>query len=211
MISVLDMLQAWEKQTKESEDTFWEKLKHTTVNNPRAAVGMAYQRCRVRFGKPSEDCGAYHRHGGVFGTSLSRLEAHPGAARSVENRHWKSGRVAGAAPLPYGVYSEGSSTKASHRKPTHLRKRPRAGARLPMPTPIGCSIAPQKDCCRRSAGREIHRAVGSREPVPQIYDAMILDYERAGNLAVALDWTEQSVVCVRRGTALDTAKDPAAA
>jgi tetratricopeptide (TPR) repeat protein len=45
---------------------------------------------------------------------------------------------------------------------------------------------------RAEAIEALRRAINSAEPVPPVYEEIIFAYERAGNLAVALEWTDRA-------------------
>jgi tetratricopeptide (TPR) repeat protein len=47
---------------------------------------------------------------------------------------------------------------------------------------------------KREALEALRRALRSPEPVPQIYEELIFTYEREGNIASALEWTDKASI-----------------
>jgi Zn-dependent protease with chaperone function len=194
MVSVLEMLQAWEKQSKDSDDAFWAKLKSTTINNPRAALSMAYQRgvesVSVNHPKTEER----------ITDTVEYLERHYQDLKPIETRvaPWKTvtGRADVSQVLRHYRLAFTAKEKLDKSNPKEAyppAKEAASGNTATDAYPNWVFYRSAKLLGRQKEALDaLHRAVSSPEPVPQIYDAMIVDYERSGNFAVALDWTNKA-------------------
>jgi beta-barrel assembly-enhancing protease len=194
MVNVLEILQAWEKQNKESEDAFWDKLKQTTLNNPGAALGMAYQRGveLVSVSHPkTED---------RITDTVEYLERHYEDLKPIETRlaPWKAitGRADVSQVLRHYRLAFSAKEKLDKSKPQEaypVAKEAATGNTATHAYPNWVLYRSAKLMGRQKEALDaLRRAVSSSEPVPEIYDAMIFDYERAGSFPVALDWTNKA-------------------
>jgi predicted Zn-dependent protease len=192
MVSMLEKLQAWEQANKASDDAFSARLQQASQHNVNEAVGVVYQRLldtvSVNHPKTSErieDAAQYFER--FYGT---RPPVEP------QGGPWKAVR---ARP-------EVAQVLANYKRAFHARSlldqgKPQEAYTTVRVAAVGRTDAYPNWVLAHSAaaiGRQaeaieaLRRAVGSPEPVPLVYEDLIFAYERTGNLAVALQWTDQA-------------------
>ena len=193
-VSVLEKLQAWEKQTKESEDAFWDRVKQVAMNNPGEAVGIVYKQVvevvSVNHPKTEErivDTAEYlDRH--YADLKPTALQIAP----------WKkiTGRADVSQVLRHYRLAFTAKEKLDKSKPQEAyppAKEAATGNTATDAYPNWVLYRSAKLLGRQKESLDaLRRAVSSPEPVPEIYEAMILDYERTGNIGTALDWTNKA-------------------
>ena len=195
MVSMLKKLQAWEKQNKEPEDAFWDRVKQAALSNPGEAVSMAYHRGieTVSVSHPKtedriEDTAEYlERH--YADLTPAKLQAAP----------WKAviGRPDVSEVLRHYQLAFGAKGTLDKGKPLDAY----ASAKDAATGRTATDAYPNWVVFRAAAalGRQrealeaLRRAISSPEPVPVIYEDLILAYEHAGNVATALDWTNKAI------------------
>jgi Zn-dependent protease with chaperone function len=194
MVSVLEILQAWEKQNQEAEEAFWNKLKETSLNNPGAALSMTYQRglelLSVSHPKTEDR----------ITDTVEYLQRHYEDLKPIETHvaPWKAitGRADVSQVLRHYRLAFSAKQKLDKNNPQEAypaAKESATGNTATHAYPNWVLYRSAKFLNRpKEALDALQRAVKSPEPVPEIYDAMILDYERAGTFPVALDWTNKA-------------------
>jgi Zn-dependent protease with chaperone function len=194
MVSVLEMLQAWEKQTQESEDSFWDKLKQTTVSNPGTALSMAYQRTvdAVSVNHPKTEDRIVE--------TVEYLERHYADLKPVKLQivPWKTvtGRKDVAQVLRHyrlAFSAKESLDKGKIQEAYPVAKESASGNTATDAYPNWVLHRSAKLLGRQKESLDVlQRAVSSREQVPEIYDTLILEYERSGSFTTALQWTDKA-------------------
>jgi len=195
MVNMLKKLQAWEKQNKEPEDQFWDRLKQTAASNPGEAFSMAYHRgleaVSVSHPKTEEritDTAEYlERHyatlppGRLQTASWKAITARPDMAQVL--KHYQLAFKAkdlldGGKPQDaYALAKDAAAGRtATDAYPNWVVYR--AASALGR---------------QREALDALRRAITSPEPVPVIYEDLIFVYERQGNVAAALEWTNKAI------------------
>jgi predicted Zn-dependent protease len=193
MITMLEKLQSWENQHKESEQSFEERLQQTAQRSPGEALRLAYQRVvdTVSASHPKteerlEDAAGY-------------LDRHYGDVKSdADSAAWK--RLVGRADVAEVVRNYGRAFAA--RKALD-KGNAQDAYRLAQQAAIGRTAGdayPNWVLARaasllgrqRDAIQALQRAVASPEPVPQIYEEMIFTHERGGDITAALAWTDKA-------------------
>jgi len=194
MISMLEKLQAWEKANKESEDAFSERLNQASQRNVNEAMGLVYQRLidNVSTNHPKtseriEDTAQYfERHYGSRApvepqtASWKAVRARPEVAQVLANykRAFQARRL----------LDEGKNQEAYTAARAAASGRTATGA---YPNWVLAHAAAMLG--RQSEAIEaLRRAVASSEPVPLVYEDLIFAYERAGNIPLAIEWTDRA-------------------
>ena len=194
MVSVLEKLQAWEKQTGGSEDAYWARLKQSALSNPGEAMKMVSQRglemVSVSHPKTEDrisDSAEYldHHYGDLKPrelqvTSWKALKARPDVAQVMAHYH--------LAFKAKGLLDKGDTRDAY------------ASAKQSATAPTATDAYPNWVVYRSAAAighnqeavDALRRAITSPEPVPQTYDDLILYYENTGNITTALQWTDRA-------------------
>jgi beta-barrel assembly-enhancing protease len=194
MVSMLEKLQAWEKATAETEQAFWDRMTQASQRNVNEAVGVAYQKLlsTVSMNHPkteeriSDTAQYYDRHYGSRELPEPKvapwkaLRARPEVAAAM-----KSYRQAFEAKK---LLDQGKLPEANTMARAALATRPTTDA---YPNWVFAKTAFALG--RQREGLEaLRRAVNSSEPVPNVYEELILANEGAGHLPVALSWTDQA-------------------
>ena len=194
MITMLEKLQAWEKANSESEESFGERVKQAAQRNVNEAVSMTYQRMveTVSASHPKtseriEETAQYlERHygsrdlGAPKGAPWTALKSRPDVAQVMRN--YKQAFSAKKL-LDQGKAQEAyAAAKAAATERTATDAYPnwvlaRSAAALGR---------------QREAIDALRRAVSSTEPVPQVYEDLIIANEQVGSVPVALEWTDRA-------------------
>ena len=194
MLSMLEKLKTWEDLHKQAEDDFWARLADTARTDTGQAMNMAYQKVLnvVSVSHPKtveriDDIAQYiDRHYGDKALPELRpapwktVVARPDVAEVIRNYEAAfQAKKALDAGKPQDAYGH-ARTAATGRTATHAYPNwvlARAAAAL--------NRAPE-------AVTALQRAIGSTDPVPQIYEDLIAVYEQAGNVGTALAWTDKA-------------------
>jgi beta-barrel assembly-enhancing protease len=194
MTSMLEKFQAWEKQNKESEEAFGERLKLTAQQNPGEMLGLAYQRLleAVSTSHPKTD----ERMDDV----AEYLDRHYADAKLAEPRvaPWKA--VASRPDVAQVMRNYDLAFSAKKMLEKGKTQDAYAFARTAATGRTATDAYPNWVLARsaESLGRQreavdaLRRAISSPEPVPQIYEEMVFLHEQAGNIGVALEWTDKA-------------------
>ena len=194
VVSMLEKLQAWEKATAETDDAFWTRMSQAWQRNINEAMGMAYQKMlssvSVNHPKTEEritDAAEYfERHYGtralVEPTSApwKALRARPEVALVLRN--YKQ------AFLAKKQLDDGKTQDAYATARTAITGRTATDA-YPNWVLSRAAFALNRS---REGIEAFRRAVTSSEPVPNVYEDLIVAQEGAGNLPAALEWTDQA-------------------
>ena len=194
MVSMLEKLNAWEKRIAESEHAFWQRLLQAAQRNLGDAASVAYQQVldAVSTSHPKtderiDDVAQYlDRHYGdrnLPGPSAAAWKAvatRPEVAEVMRNydlafsakKVLAEGKAQAAYSYAKAAAAGGTATDAY---PNWILAHS-AGA-------LGR---------RQEAIDALQRAISSSEPAAQIYEDVIVDHERAGNIGAALTWTDRA-------------------
>jgi predicted Zn-dependent protease len=194
MVTLLEKLQAWEKATAESDEAFWSRMSQTSQRNVNEAMGMAYQKMlsTVSVSHPrTEDritdaAEYYERHSGAralvepAAASWKALQGRPEVALVLRNYR--------QAFLAKKQLDQGKNQDAYVTARTAVTGRTATDA---YPNWILARAAFALGRSREGI-EALRRAVSSSEPVPGVYEDLIVAHESVGNLPVALQWTDQA-------------------
>lgn len=194
MISMLEKLGAWEKATAETEQAFWDRLTQASQRNVNEAVGVAYEKLL-----------------GVVSVNHPKTEDRISDAAQYLERHYGSRPLAEPRSAPWTAVRsrpEVALVMRNYRQAFQAKKlleqgRPRDAyttARSAVTGRTATDAYPNWVLARsafalgrsREGIEALRRAVSSTEPVPNVYEDLIVAHEAAGNLPVALQWTDQA-------------------
>ncbi len=191
MISMLEKLQAWEKANTESEEGFLDRMKRASQ---REALGLAYQKLvsNVSVDHPKtaeriQDTAQYlERHYG----NRELPDPKPGPWKAVMDRP----DVAQVIKNYKQAFSARRLLDQGQAQEAYAAARTSATGRTATDAYPNWILARSAAALGRQteAVEALRRAVGSPEPVGPVYEDLILTQERAGHVAVALDWTDRA-------------------
>jgi beta-barrel assembly-enhancing protease len=194
MVTMLEKLQGWEKQNKESDDAFWDRLRQTAQTDPGEAMKLAYQRAAetVSVSHPKTE----ERIGDV----AEYLERHYGDLKPASPKvaAWKEVASRPDAAQVLRNYDRAFSArklldKAKHQEAYTLAKSAATGRTATDAYPNWVLARSAMLLGRQREGLDaLQRAISSAEPVSEIYEAIITAQEQAGNIGSALQWTEKA-------------------
>lgn len=194
MISMLEKVQAWQKQNEESEEAFQRRLKEASEKNLGEVMRLAFQRVQDFFSASHpktedriEDVAGYlERH------YADQNLPEPTAAK------WKA--VTGQPEVTQVIrhYEQAFSAKRlldkhNHEEAYALAKSAASGrtANDAYPNWIFAKSAAALGR-NREATDALKRAIDSNEPIPEIYEELIAAYEQTGQIAAAMEWTDKA-------------------
>ena len=194
VVSMLEKLQAWEKATAETDEAFWNRIGQTSQRNVNEAMGIAYQKLlsTVSVNHPkteeriTETAEYFERHYG------KRALVEPGAGA------WKALRARPEVALVLRNYKQAFLAKKQldqgKAQDAYATARTAVTGRTATDAYPNWVLARAAFALGRSReGIEaLRRAVTSSEPVPNVYEDLIVAHEGAGNLPTALEWTDQA-------------------
>jgi predicted Zn-dependent protease len=188
MVTMLEKLKAWEDVHREADDGFWKQLGETARTNTGQAVNMAYQKAlsavsmsHPKTGERIDDVAQYiDRHYGDKNMPEPRAEAwktvvrRPDVAEVIRNYEAAfQARKALDAKKPAKTAATGRTATDAY--PNWVLARA-AGSLGRQPEAVAA----------------LQRAISSTDPVSQIYDELIDVHEQAGNVGIALGWTDKA-------------------
>jgi hypothetical protein len=194
MVAMLEKLQAWEKLNTESDEAFWERMQQTALVKPSDVLTTGYQQIvsNVSASHPKtserlDDVADYlDRHYGDLPPREPRVApwkgvaSRPDVAQVIRNYDMAfSSKTMLEKGKPQDAYA---FAKQSATGPTAIDAYPNW-----MLATTASALGRQKE-----AIDALRRAIDAPEPVPQIYEEMILAHERVNNLPVALGWTDKA-------------------
>lgn len=194
MITMLEKLHAWEQQTADSEGAFWDRLKEAAQRNPGEAVSVAYEQVvdvvSVRHPKTEER----------ISEAAEYLERHYADVKLAEPQTgpWKTVTDRGDVSPVLRNYRSAFSARRLLEKGNNQEAYTSAKAAAIGETATDAYPNWVLYLSAGSLGRQrealdaLRRAISSPEAVPQIYEEMISHYEQAGNIGVALNWTDKA-------------------
>ena len=194
MVSLLEKLQAWEKRNTESEQAFWERLKQAALRNVGEATTVAYQglidavsASHPKTGERIEDAAQYlDRHYGERNLPGPNVAAWKAVATRADVAEMM--RNYDLAFSARKLLAQGKAQEAySYAVPAAAR----STATDAYPNWILARSAAALGR-QREATDALERALTSPEPAPQIYEDVIIGYEKAGNITAALSWTDKA-------------------
>ena len=194
VVSMLEKLQAWEKATAETDEASWARMSQALQRNVNEAMGIAYQKMlgavSVNHPKTEEritDSAEYfERHYGTRALAeptvapWKALRARPEVALVLRNYR--------QAFLAKKQLDQGKSQDAYNTARTAITGRTATDA-YPNWVLARAAFALGRS---REGIEALRRAVTSSEPVPNVYEDLIVAHEGAGNLPTALEWTDQA-------------------
>lgn len=194
MVSMLEKLKAWEDLHKAAEDGFWKELAETARTSTGQALNMAYQKAldAVSAGHP--------KTGERIDDIAQYLDRHYGDKNLQEPRAapWKAVVARPDVAEVIRNYEEAFQAKKDHdaRKAQEAyghARRAATGRTVGDAYPNWVLARAASSLNRpQEAATALQRAIGSADPVPQIYDDLIEVYEQGGNLGTALGWTDRA-------------------
>lgn len=195
MVSILEMLQTWEKQTRAAEESFWEKFNTLSVlNNPTDALKNLYQETLKSL--PSNHPKTEER----ITETAEYLDRHYADLKPVEVQAapWKAISSRKDVAQVLGNYRQAflamdRLTKGKAQEAYPIARNAATGNTATDAYPNWVLYRAAKLLGRQKEALDaLTRALKSPEQVPEIYDAMILDYEQAGTFSTALDWANKA-------------------
>lgn len=194
VVTLLERLQAWEKATAETDEAFWNRMSQTSQRNVNEAMGMAYQKMlsSVSVNHPkTED---------RITDAAEYFERHYGARALVEpaTASWKALQARPEVALVLRSYRQAFLAKKQldqgKNQDAYATARTAVTGRTATDAYPNWVLARAAFALGRSReGIEaLRRAVRSSEPVPNVYEDLIVAHESVGNLPVALQWTDQA-------------------
>jgi beta-barrel assembly-enhancing protease len=194
MISMLEKLQAWESANTESEERFLERMKRASQRDVNETLGLGYQKLvsgvSVNHPKTAER----------IADTAQYLERHYGSRELPDPKTgpWKA--VMDRPDVAQIVRNYRQAFSAKRLLDQGKAQEAYAAARTAATGRTATDAYPNWILARSAAalGRQtealdaLRRAVGSTEPVAQVYEELILTQERTGNVTVALDWTDRA-------------------
>jgi Zn-dependent protease with chaperone function len=194
VVTMLEKLQVWEKANAETEEAFWLRMNEASQRNVNEAMGVAYQRLisSVSVTHPkTED---------RITESARYFERHYGTRPLVEPRTaaWQAVRSRPEVAVVMRNYRQAFLAKRlldqGRAQDAYATARTAASGRTATDAYPNWVLARSAFALGRSReGIEaLRRAVSSSEPVPTVYEDLIVVNEAAGNLPAALGWTDQA-------------------
>jgi Zn-dependent protease with chaperone function len=194
VVTMLEKLQAWEKATAETDEAFWSRMNQTSQRNVNEAMGMVYQKMlsTVSVNHPkTED---------RITETAAYFERHYGSRALIEptSASWKAVRTRSEVALVLRNYKQAFQAKKlldqGKTQDAYATARTAVTGRTATDAYPNWVLARAAFALGRSReGIEaLRRAVSSSEPVPNVYEDLIVAHESAGNLPAALDWTRQA-------------------
>lgn len=194
MVTMLEKLQAWEKQNTESDDAFWERLQQTAQRNPGEALSAGYQQI------VSTVSASHPKTSDRLDDIAEYLDRHYAelAPRDLKVAPWKVVVIRPEVSQVMRNYDLAFSAKKmldkGNTQDAYTFAKQAATGRTAAdayPNWVLASAASARGQ-QREALDALRRAVDAPEPVPQIFEEVILTYERAGNVTTALTWTDRA-------------------
>jgi predicted Zn-dependent protease len=194
MVSMLEKLGAWEKVNAAAAEDFRDRLAQNSQWNVNEALAVAYQRLlsMVSVNHPktedriTDTAQYFERHHG----SRKLVEPKSGLWKAVKNRPEVTQvmRNYAQAFAARKLLNEGKAQEAYATARTAVTGRTATDA-YPNWVLARSAFA----LGRAPEGIEaLRRAVSSSEPVPNVYEDLILANEGAGDILVALEWTDRA-------------------
>ena len=194
VVTMLEKLQAWEKANAETEEAFWARMTQASQRNVNEAANVAYQRLlssvSVTHPKTEDRIGETARY----------FERHYGSRELVEPRatSWQAVRARPEVAQVMRNYKQAFLAKRlldqGKAQEAYNTARTAASGRTATDAYPNWVLARSAFALGRS--REgldaLRRAVSSTEPVPNVYEDLIVANEGAGHLTAALSWTDQA-------------------
>jgi Zn-dependent protease with chaperone function len=194
MVSMLEKLRAWEDLHRESDEAFWEQVGQSAQTNVGQALNMAYQKAlsvvAVNHPKTSER----------IDETAQYIDRHYGDAKLPETRTgpWKT--VATRPEVAEVIRNYETAFRARQYLDANRLQEAYGNARTAAAGPTAVDAYPNWILARAAASLNrqpealsaLQRAIGSPEPVAQIYEELIAVYERGGNVPTALTWTDKA-------------------
>jgi tetratricopeptide (TPR) repeat protein len=194
MISMLEKLRASEKASEDSEEGFLEQMQQASQRDVNQALGVAYQKLvsgvsanHPKTAERIEDTAQYlERHYG----NRQLPEPKPGPWKAVMDRP----DVVQVMRNYKQAFSATRLLDQGQKQEAYAAARTAATGRTATDAYPNLMLAQSAEALGRQAEavEALRRAAGSTEPVAPVYEELILTQERAGHVAVALDWADRA-------------------
>jgi beta-barrel assembly-enhancing protease len=194
MVSMLEKLKAWEELHQESEETFWQQVQQSAQTDVGLALNLAYQRALTAISVN------HPKTGERIDEVVQYLDRHYGDAKLPEPRDapWKS--VTARPDVADVIKNYETAFRARQYLDAAKLQDAYVHARAAAAAPTAADAYPNWVLARAAASLNrqpeavsaLQRAIASPEPVAQIYEELIAVYERGGNVATALSWTDRA-------------------
>lgn len=194
MVSMLEKLQAWEKANAETDEAFWDLMKKASQQSVNEALVVAYQRLvsMISVNHPkTED---------RITDTAQYFERHYGSRNLVEPKSGPWTALKNRAEVAQVLRNYTQAFAARKLLDQGKAQEAYATARTAVTGPTATDAYPNWVLARSAfaLGRQregieaLRRAVSSSEPVPNVYEDLIVANEGAGDILVALEWTDRA-------------------
>jgi predicted Zn-dependent protease len=194
MLSMLEKLQAWEKANAQSEQAFWDQLGQTAQRNVNDAANVAYQKLVTSVSA------AHPKTEERIADTAQYFERYYGTRALVEPKTepWKAVKSRPEVAIVLRVYRQAFAAKklldeGKAKEANALARTAVAGRVAPDAYPNWVLAHTFFALGRPREGLEaLRRAVSASDPVPAVYEDLIVFNEAGGGLPAALDWTDRA-------------------
>jgi predicted Zn-dependent protease len=194
MLSMLEKLQAWEKANAQSEQAFWDQLTQTAQRNVNDAANVAYQKL------VSSVSSAHPKTDERIADTAQYFERYYGTRTLAEPKvePWKAVKSRPEVAIVMRVYRQAFAAKklldeGKAQEASALARAAVAGRVAPDAYPNWVLAHTAFALGRQREGLEaLRRAVSASEPVPAVYEDLIVFNEAGGSLPAAMDWTDRA-------------------
>ena len=194
MITMLEKLRASEKASKDSEEGFLDQMKQASQRDVNQALGLAYDKLI------SGVSGSHPKTAERIEDTAQYLDRHYGSRELPESKTgpWKAVMARPDVAQVMGNYKQAFSARRlldqGQKQEAYTAARTAATGRTAADAYPNLMLAQSAEALGRQAEalEALRRAAGSTEPVAPVYEELIFAQERAGHVAVALDWTDRA-------------------
>jgi len=194
MVSMLEKLQAWEKATAETDQSFLDRMNQASQRKVNEAVGVVYQKLlstvSVNHPKTEER----------ISDTAQYFERHYGSREMIEPQSgpWKALQSRPEVALVMRSYKQAFAAKKllDQGKAQEAYSTARTAATGRTATDAYPNWVLARSAFALGRPREgidaLRRAVTSSEPVPNVYEDLIVAHEQGGNIPGAIEWTDRA-------------------
>ena len=194
MLGMLEKLQAWEKANAQTEQAFWDQLAQTAQRNVNDAANAAYQKLITSVSA------AHPKTEERIADTAQYFERYYGSRPLVEPNiePWKAVKSRPEVAIVMRVYRQAFAAKklldaGKAQEANAMARAAVAGRVAPDAYPNWVLAHTAFALGRQREGLEVlRRAVSASDPVPAVYEDLIVFNEAGGGLPAALDWTDRA-------------------
>lgn len=194
MLGMLEKLQAWEKANAQTEQAFWDQLTQTAQRNVNDAANVAYQKLL------SSVSAAHPKTEERISDIAQYFERYYGTRTLVEPKvePWRAVQSRPDVAIVMRVYRQAFEAKklldaGKAKEANALARSAVAGRVAPDAYPNWVLARTAFALGRQREGIEaLQRALGSSDPVPAVYEDLIVFNEAGGSVPAALEWTDRA-------------------